>query len=161
MAAATAAHAQTVPAGDQPAPGATQASRTTGYDAAFFAQYAPRTALDIVRRVPGFQIESGNSDTRGFAGAAGNVVITIQVQVNAAPNSALFNTAAIDPNNAIAEANEANNTASVTATVTANVDLTIAKAQSTATPAPNGPLTYTLTVSGVNGACPAVCRPTT
>jgi hypothetical protein len=51
------------------------ASRTTAYAAAFFAQFAPRTALDIVRRVPGFSLDLGNTDTRGFAGAAGNVVI--------------------------------------------------------------------------------------
>lgn len=48
--------------------------RTTAYDAAFFAQYAPATALDIVRRVPGFSIEQSDGDVRGFAGAAGNVV---------------------------------------------------------------------------------------
>ncbi|MEO7636956.1 MAG: outer membrane beta-barrel protein [Sphingomicrobium sp.] len=61
--------------GDQPAPGAAQRSRTTGYDTAFFAQFSPRTALDIARRVPGFSLELGNTETRGFAGAAGNVVI--------------------------------------------------------------------------------------
>ena len=62
--------AQTTPAETpaQPAP------RITAYDAAFFAQYAPATALDIVRRVPGFSIEQSNGDVRGFAGAAGNVV---------------------------------------------------------------------------------------
>ncbi|GLR47716.1 TonB-dependent receptor domain-containing protein [Sphingomonas astaxanthinifaciens] len=49
--------------------------RVTPYDAKFFAQYAPRTALDIVQRVPGFNFDQGNSDVRGFAGAAGNVVI--------------------------------------------------------------------------------------
>jgi len=49
--------------------------RTTSYDAAFFAQYAPRTALDIAQRVPGFNLDLGNSDIRGFAAAAGNVVI--------------------------------------------------------------------------------------
>ena len=48
--------------------------RTTAYDAAFFAPFAPRSALDIARRVPGFALEQGNSDIRGFAGAAGNVV---------------------------------------------------------------------------------------
>jgi len=63
------------PTGDQPAPTATAASRTTVYDAAFFAQYAPRTALDIARRVPGFSLDLGNADIRGFAAAAGNVVI--------------------------------------------------------------------------------------
>ena len=50
-------------------------SRTTVYAAAFFASFAPRTALDIARRVPGFSLDLGDSETRGFAGAAGNVVI--------------------------------------------------------------------------------------
>ena len=61
--------------GDRPVPAPTQATRTTSYDAAFFAQYAPRTALDIARRVPGFNLDLGNADIRGFAAAAGNVVI--------------------------------------------------------------------------------------
>lgn len=69
--------------GDAPvAAPATQATRTTLYDAAFFAPYAPRTALDIVRRVPGFSLDLGSTqsdlgavDVRGFAGTAGNVVI--------------------------------------------------------------------------------------
>jgi len=63
---------------EAPAPAAQPpalASRTTGYDAAFFAQYAPRSALDIARRVPGFNLDLGNADIRGFAAAAGNVVI--------------------------------------------------------------------------------------
>lgn len=51
------------------------AERVTSYAPAFFAPYAPRTALDIVRRVPGFTLESGDSGVRGFGGAAGNVVI--------------------------------------------------------------------------------------
>jgi hypothetical protein len=67
--------AQATTPGDQPLPGAAQATRTTSYDAAFFAQYAPRTALDIARRVPGFNLDLGDTDVRGFAGAAGNVVI--------------------------------------------------------------------------------------
>jgi hypothetical protein len=62
--------------GDAPVPApATQATRTTSYEAAFFAPYAPRTALDVARRVPGFALDLGDLDTRGFAGAAGNVVI--------------------------------------------------------------------------------------
>ncbi len=61
--------------GDAPPAGSTQATRTTTYDAAFFAQYAPRNALEIARRVPGFALDLGNQNTRGFAGAAGNVVI--------------------------------------------------------------------------------------
>ena len=68
---AASAQAQTTtaetPTSDLPA-------RTTAYDAAFFAQFAPATALDIVNRVPGFSIEQSNGDVRGFAGAAGNVV---------------------------------------------------------------------------------------
>jgi hypothetical protein len=66
--------------GSQGAPPA-QGSRTTVYDAGFFAQYAPRTAYDIVQRIPGFTLDLGNStaatgvDVRGFAGTAGNVVI--------------------------------------------------------------------------------------
>ncbi len=62
-------------AGDSPAPAPAQVSRTTAYPVEFFAQYAPRTALDIARRVPGFQLDLGDTDTRGFAGAAGNIVI--------------------------------------------------------------------------------------
>ena len=85
---ATAGMATLVLASTSPANAAAQAvqasgpvSRTTRYDAAFFAQFAPRTALDIVQRVPGFTLDLGNSqgangqDVRGFAGTAGNVVI--------------------------------------------------------------------------------------
>ena len=62
--------------GDQAPPAtSTQAPRTTAYEAAFFAPYAPRTALDIARRVPGFSLELGDTEIRGFAAAAGNVVI--------------------------------------------------------------------------------------
>ena len=49
-------------------------ARATSYDAAFFAPFAPRNALDIAQRVPGFAIDGGNNDLRGFNGAAGNVV---------------------------------------------------------------------------------------
>jgi len=57
-------------------------SRTTTYDAAYFAQFAPRSAYDIVQHVPGFQLDLGSTqtqngsvDVRGFAGTAGNVVL--------------------------------------------------------------------------------------
>ncbi len=63
LAVATPLAAQTAPA-----------SRSTNYDAAFFVPFAPRNALDIAQRVPGFALDEGNSDIRGFAGAAGNVV---------------------------------------------------------------------------------------
>src|SRR3982751_3643530 len=73
--------AQTPGAGELPQVTPTQAGRTTVYDAAFFAQYAPRSALDIVQRIPGFTLDLGSSeaatgvDVRGFAGTAGNVVL--------------------------------------------------------------------------------------
>jgi hypothetical protein len=51
------------------------ASRALQYEASFFKPFAPRTALDIARQVPGFSLDLGNSDVRGFAGAVGNVVI--------------------------------------------------------------------------------------
>ncbi|MEZ5955362.1 MAG: TonB-dependent receptor plug domain-containing protein [Hyphomonas sp.] len=40
-----------------------------------FAQYNPRTALDMVRRVPGFSIQSDDDGSRGFGQATGNVLI--------------------------------------------------------------------------------------
>ena len=67
--------AQGTAPGDLAAPVTPQGTRTTVYEAAFFAQYAPRTALDIARRVPGFNLDLGNVDVRGFGAAAGNVVI--------------------------------------------------------------------------------------
>jgi len=66
----------------QPTQSSGRTSRATVYEGAFFAQYAPRTAYDIVQRVPGFsldlgatQTQQGSVDVRGFAGTAGNVVI--------------------------------------------------------------------------------------
>lgn len=49
-------------------------SRTKVYQANFFTAYSPTTALDMVRRVPGFAIEEVDGEVRGFSGAAGNVV---------------------------------------------------------------------------------------
>jgi hypothetical protein len=72
------AEAQQQPA---PASGPVVRDGKTIYDAAYFAQYAPRTAYDIVQHVPGFQLDLGSTqsatgsvDVRGFAGTAGNVV---------------------------------------------------------------------------------------
>ena len=44
------------------------------YPASFFGQYQPLTALDMVKQVPGFQIDDGD-ELRGFGSAAGNVLI--------------------------------------------------------------------------------------
>lgn len=44
------------------------------YRSEFFSRYAPVTALDMVQNLPGFEIDDGDG-TRGFAGAAGNILI--------------------------------------------------------------------------------------
>lgn len=49
-------------------------SRTI-YQVGFFQPFAPTTALQIVQRVPGFQLQDTDQDVRGFGQAAGNVVI--------------------------------------------------------------------------------------
>jgi outer membrane receptor for ferrienterochelin and colicin len=51
-----------------------QEAGTAVFTPDFFNQYAPRTALDMVERVPGFSIDEGE-DRRGFTGAQGNVLI--------------------------------------------------------------------------------------
>ncbi len=50
----------------------------TVYDAAYFARFAPSNALQMVRRVPGFTLELGNQEVRGFGQAAGNAVVNGQ-----------------------------------------------------------------------------------
>jgi outer membrane receptor protein involved in Fe transport len=50
------------------------ASGKRQFRADFFAGYAPVTALDMVRRIPGFSIEEGEG-RRGFGENAGNVLI--------------------------------------------------------------------------------------
>ncbi|MGD9816028.1 MAG: TonB-dependent receptor [Hyphomonadaceae bacterium] len=55
-----------------PAPAAS--SDRVSYEAAFFAQYNPQTALDMVRQTPGFTLDGGD-DRRGFSGAVGNLLI--------------------------------------------------------------------------------------
>lgn len=50
----------------------------TVYEAAFFKAFSPSNALQIVQRVPGFTLETGDASVRGFGQAAGNVVINGQ-----------------------------------------------------------------------------------
>jgi hypothetical protein len=57
-----------------PAQGQAPADNLISYDADYFAAFSPRTALDMVERVPGFTLEEGE-ERRGFAGAASNVLI--------------------------------------------------------------------------------------
>ena len=63
------------PAGAAQAPGA---DGRTVYEAAYFTQFAPSNALQMVQRVPGFTLELGDQEVRGFGQAAGNVVINGQ-----------------------------------------------------------------------------------
>lgn len=65
-------------AGAQPAANPAATDSRTVYEAAYFAQYAPATALQVVERVPGFSIEETDQNVRGFGQAAGNVVINGQ-----------------------------------------------------------------------------------
>lgn len=44
------------------------------YSAEFFDQFAPQNALEMIRRVPGFNLQGGR-DARGFGGTAGNVLL--------------------------------------------------------------------------------------
>ena len=50
------------------------AAQVVEYDADFFSRYRPNTALDMVRQLPGFQLDDG-TDNRGFAAAVGNILI--------------------------------------------------------------------------------------
>jgi TonB dependent receptor/TonB-dependent Receptor Plug Domain len=69
-----AAYAQEAP-DTPPIPAAADAAQDRiVYDAAFFAQYSPQNAADMVRQIPGFTLDEGQ-DRRGFSGAAGNVLI--------------------------------------------------------------------------------------
>ena len=47
---------------------------TVSFSSAFFDDYRPVSARDMIERIPGFQLDNG-SDARGFAGTAGNVLI--------------------------------------------------------------------------------------
>ena len=84
--AASPAAAQTATTDTAPPPPSGPAGRTAVYDAAFFVPFAPSTALDIVRRVPGFTLILGDEDVRGFGGAAGNIVINGQGPSSKAEN---------------------------------------------------------------------------
>ena len=71
------AFAQVTPA---PTPVETKSASTKSaegvqaFDAAYFKQYNPVTAADIVNRVPGFDIDDGEA-LRGFGATAGNVLV--------------------------------------------------------------------------------------
>lgn len=45
------------------------------YTADYFTKFSPRSALDMVERVPGFNISGGNNNGRGLGQGGGNVLI--------------------------------------------------------------------------------------
>jgi len=53
---------------------ADRSSQIVEYPSEFFQIYQPNTAMDMVRQIPGFLVDDGDI-TRGFAGAAGNILI--------------------------------------------------------------------------------------
>jgi hypothetical protein len=57
-----------------PPPAGADAGRVV-YESAFYAQFAPRTALDMVNQTPGFTLDVGDNEQRGFTGAVGNVLV--------------------------------------------------------------------------------------
>ncbi len=44
------------------------------YSRAFFDRFNPQTAQDLIDRLPGFTLDAGADDLRGFGGTAGNVL---------------------------------------------------------------------------------------
>ncbi|MBI5938823.1 MAG: TonB-dependent receptor [Caulobacterales bacterium] len=59
---------------DAAAAPAAETQGVSAYPPAFFAQAQPATAFDMITRLPGFSFDGG-SGVRGFAGAAGNVLV--------------------------------------------------------------------------------------
>jgi outer membrane receptor protein involved in Fe transport len=57
----------------QPATGAE--NPVTAYPAGYFARVQPYSALDMIALLPGFKLDGGDADVRGYAGASGNVLI--------------------------------------------------------------------------------------
>ncbi|MGH8178349.1 MAG: hypothetical protein ACREV5_18990, partial [Steroidobacter sp.] len=60
------------PAGADEAP---VSSRITAYPTSFFAKAQPYSAFDMLTLLPGYAFVEADADIRGFAGAAGNVLI--------------------------------------------------------------------------------------
>ena len=77
LALAVAGHAsaqEAAPIETAPATADASATGPIPYPAAFFAQFRPSNANDMIEKVPGFTFNEGE-DVRGFGGAAGNVLI--------------------------------------------------------------------------------------
>lgn len=57
-----------------PAPAGAPQQGVISYPPAFFADFQPANASEMIPRIPGFTLESGDS-VRGYEGSAGNVLI--------------------------------------------------------------------------------------
>lgn len=64
-----------LPAHAQQAGGGEPADTRDVFLPGYFADAAPATAGDMLRRVPGFTVVEADADVRGYAGAAGNVLV--------------------------------------------------------------------------------------
>ena len=77
----------------------TDAAGTTVYDGAFFARSQPSSAYDMVLLLPGFRLQEGDSEVRGYSGSAGNVLMqtlilgTVQIAVSLTANATFIVTA--------------------------------------------------------------------
>ena len=56
-----------------------ESAGVTSYPNAYFSANQPSTALDMVRLLPGFRLQNGDSGLRGFSGSVGNVLIDGQL----------------------------------------------------------------------------------
>ncbi|MEN3972609.1 TonB-dependent receptor [Sphingomicrobium sp. XHP0235] len=65
------------------------------YTPADLARYAPQTALDMVRRIPGFSLESGDQGSRGLGQASQNVLVNGQ-RISGKTNDAISTLSRID-----------------------------------------------------------------
>jgi len=66
--------AQPLEAGSTPVFTEEEPEQVVSYMPGFFLPYQPSTALDMVRQLPGFQLDDGES-LRGFGSASGNILI--------------------------------------------------------------------------------------
>ena len=64
---------ETAPASDQTSSTATANGQV--YEPSYFNQFAPRNALDMVQRIPGFSIAQQNDGSRGLGQANQNVIV--------------------------------------------------------------------------------------
>ena len=67
--------ANTAIAQDAQAPAEAASVKAETFPAEYFAQYAPRTALDMINRIPGFSLQSGDLGKRGLGQGGANVLI--------------------------------------------------------------------------------------